>query len=258
MFRHAVRLSLAFTASAIFLGATPAAADTFGPASVFHSSFPQFSQASWNIRWEGLPGSCNSSGAMGGAAIVLTINGTDYSARWAGEATGPGNVQADLRQPFGQPTLLPNGTLSKVTVNGATSIACGGGHTLLLPFLPTVSGVSPATDLTTGGATVVITGADFNNVTTVTFGGAAATSFTVDSATRITAVVPARPVGRSDVRVTTLQGASVDTAADDFVITAPAPPPAPVPTLSEWAMILLGLMLAGGAALHLQRQRLAL
>ncbi|MFC5346087.1 IPTL-CTERM sorting domain-containing protein [Brevundimonas staleyi] len=32
-------------------------------------------------------------------------------------------------------------------------------------------------------------------------------------------------------------------------------PPAPVPTLSEWAMILLGLMLAGGAALHLQRRR---
>lgn len=31
-------------------------------------------------------------------------------------------------------------------------------------------------------------------------------------------------------------------------------PPEPVPTLSEWAMILLGLMLAGGAALHLQRR----
>jgi hypothetical protein len=30
---------------------------------------------------------------------------------------------------------------------------------------------------------------------------------------------------------------------------------APVPTLSEWAMILLGLTLAGGAALHLQRRR---
>ena len=30
--------------------------------------------------------------------------------------------------------------------------------------------------------------------------------------------------------------------------------PAPVPTLSEWAMILLGTLLAGGAALHLQRR----
>jgi hypothetical protein len=31
--------------------------------------------------------------------------------------------------------------------------------------------------------------------------------------------------------------------------------PAPVPTLSEWAMILLGLMLAGGAAIYLQRRQ---
>lgn len=34
-------------------------------------------------------------------------------------------------------------------------------------------------------------------------------------------------------------------------------PVAPVPTMSEWAMILLGVMLAGGAALTLQRRRAA-
>lgn len=32
---------------------------------------------------------------------------------------------------------------------------------------------------------------------------------------------------------------------------------APIPTLSEWAMILFGAMLAGGAALYIQRQRFA-
>lgn len=32
---------------------------------------------------------------------------------------------------------------------------------------------------------------------------------------------------------------------------------APIPTLSEWAMILLGVMLAGGAALTIQRRRAA-
>ena len=39
-----------------------------------------------------------------------------------------------------------------------------------------------------------------------------------------------------------------------------APPPsapAPVPTLTEWAMILLGVALAGGAALTIQRRRAA-
>jgi hypothetical protein len=36
-----------------------------------------------------------------------------------------------------------------------------------------------------------------------------------------------------------------------------APPPASVPTMTEWAMILLGLMLAGAAALTIQRRRAA-
>jgi len=38
-------------------------------------------------------------------------------------------------------------------------------------------------------------------------------------------------------------------------IGAAVPPPTPVPTLTEWAMILLAVLLAGGAALHLQRRR---
>lgn len=41
-----------------------------------------------------------------------------------------------------------------------------------------------------------------------------------------------------------------------FLLPGHVAPPTPVPTLSEWAMILLGLTLAGGAALHLQRRRL--
>ncbi len=32
-------------------------------------------------------------------------------------------------------------------------------------------------------------------------------------------------------------------------------PPAAIPTMSEWALILLGLSLAGGAAFHLQQRR---
>lgn len=36
---------------------------------------------------------------------------------------------------------------------------------------------------------------------------------------------------------------------------AVAPPPTPVPTLTEWAMLAFGLVLAGGAALYLQPRR---
>lgn len=43
-----------------------------------------------------------------------------------------------------------------------------------------------------------------------------------------------------------------------YTVTASAhvAPPAPVPTMSEWAMILLATILAGGTALYLQRRRL--
>jgi len=39
---------------------------------------------------------------------------------------------------------------------------------------------------------------------------------------------------------------------------APAPrPTAPIPTLSEWAMILFGLLWVGGTTVTIQRRRLA-
>ncbi len=53
--------------------------------------------------------------------------------------------------------------------------------------------------------------------------------------------------------------ASGDVFVDDVEVTAaaPAPPPPPpvIPTMTEWAMILLGTILAGGTALHLNRRR---
>lgn len=45
------------------------------------------------------------------------------------------------------------------------------------------------------------------------------------------------------------------TYMDNVRVTATAAGPTPVPTLSEWAMILFGLVLAGGAALMVQRRR---
>ncbi|MBX9707232.1 MAG: IPTL-CTERM sorting domain-containing protein [Caulobacteraceae bacterium] len=47
------------------------------------------------------------------------------------------------------------------------------------------------------------------------------------------------------------------TSTSDWIFEVVQVPAAPVPTLSEWAMILLGLMLAGGAAIYIQRRQLA-
>src|SRR6185312_3387631 len=56
---------------------------------------------------------------------------------------------------------------------------------------PTITSVSPATGPSTGGNSVTITGTNLLEAQTVTFGGTVATSFTVNSSTSITAVVPA-------------------------------------------------------------------
>lgn len=115
-----------------------------------------------------------------------------------------------------------------------------------------VSNLSPASGSSLGGTPVTITGSGFTGATGVTFGGTPATSFTVVSATQINATAPARGAGVADVIVTTPNGVSANTAADDFTY---AVPPAPVPTLSEWAMMLFGSILAGGAAMYIQRRR---
>lgn len=51
-------------------------------------------------------------------------------------------------------------------------------------------------------------------------------------------------------------GTSTYERIDDVSVVA-VPPPTPVPTLSEWAMILFATVLAGGAVLMIQRRRQA-
>jgi len=78
------------------------------------------------------------------------------------------------------------------------SIILAGALVLALAFLvvpvaaaPTIVSISPTSGTTAGGTTVTITGTEFSNTTAVTFDGIAATSFTVNSATQITAITPA-------------------------------------------------------------------
>jgi len=84
--------------------------------------------------------------------------------------------------------------------------------------LPTVTAISPATGPAAGGTTVTITGTGFTTASTVNFGSTAAT-FTINSATQITAVSPAG-IGTVDVTVFTPSGTSVTSAADLFAYPA--------------------------------------
>lgn len=92
--------------------------------------------------------------------------------------------------------------------------------------LPTVTAVSPATGTTAGGTLVKITGTNFlsragatvvSGAAGVKFGANNATSYIVQDRQTIFAISPAGTAGAKQVIVTNTTGASVDTAADDFL-----------------------------------------
>ncbi|MFB7557625.1 IPT/TIG domain-containing protein, partial [Streptomyces brevispora] len=72
---------------------------------------------------------------------------------------------------------------------------------------PALTAVSPNQGPASGGTTVTLTGAGLTGATAVTFGSNPATTYTVNSATQITAVTPAG-TGAVPVTVTTLGGTS--------------------------------------------------
>jgi hypothetical protein len=88
---------------------------------------------------------------------------------------------------------------------------------------PTVTGLSPAGGVSSGGTPVTITGTDLGTTTAVYFGGTAASSFTIDSDTQVTAVTRAQTNGTVDVSVTDSAGTSPATAADEFTFFSPVP-----------------------------------
>ncbi len=116
---------------------------------------------------------------------------------------------------------VPAGSAGTVDVTelswlGATTATSAADQYAYLP-VPAVTGVSPGAGPSVGGNTITVTGSGFTDASAVTFGAVPATSFTVDSDSSITAVVPAGAVGIDDVTVTTPGGTSAVSAADQYV-----------------------------------------
>jgi hypothetical protein len=97
---------------------------------------------------------------------------------------------------------------------------------------PTVLSVTPASGPTAGGTSVTVTGTDFTDVESISFGSVPAASYTVTSEGQLTAVAPAgTSAGAVPISVTTEAGTA--SSSQPFTYIAPTPPastgPAPAP-----------------------------
>jgi hypothetical protein len=87
------------------------------------------------------------------------------------------------------------------------------------PAAPAITKLVPKTGPASGGTTVTISGTGLTGATAVKFGTVKASSFTVNSATSITAKAPASTPGTVDVTVTTPVGTSAITLKDHYKFT---------------------------------------
>ncbi|MBR0848152.1 IPT/TIG domain-containing protein [Bradyrhizobium diazoefficiens] len=157
----------------------------------------------------------------GGTSVTLT--GTNFTgatvvkfgAASAASFTVNSSTSITATSPFGTGSV----DVTVTTPGGMTAISAADRFTYAAS--PAVTAVAPNTGPATGGTSVAITGFAFSGASVVKFGAANAASFTVNSATSITAVSPAG-AGIVDVTVTTAGGTSPASASDQFSFT-PAP-----------------------------------
>nr|WP_245863727.1 IPT/TIG domain-containing protein [Caulobacter mirabilis] len=152
--------------------------------------------------------------SSGPAGTVLTISGGNFG---NAPVVKFGGVQAAVignTYPWALTVRVPNGSGQvHVTVQGPGGVSATSAASLFTyDGGPVINNLAPAKGSVLGGTTVQVNGLAFTGATAVTFGGVPATSFTVDSGGRITAVAPAGAAGDVDVVVTTPSGSSAGKA----------------------------------------------
>jgi uncharacterized protein YhjY with autotransporter beta-barrel domain len=161
--------------------------------------------------------------AMGGTSVTITgsnftgASAVNFGANAATAYTVDTPTQITATAPAGAGVV----DIRVTTVGGTSATGASDGFTYVAE--PIVTSVSPGSGPATGGTSITITGSNFTGATAVSIGGAAASSYSVDSATRITATTPAGSAGAADVVVTTASGSGTGTGLFTYI----APPGAP-------------------------------
>src|SRR3989441_2974378 len=206
-------VSAGFTVnSSTSIAATVPSGASTGPISVTTSGGTASSASSFTVI--PAPTISSFSPASGGVGTSVTINGTSFTGasavRFNGVSAGF-TVNSSTSIAATVPSGASTGPISVTTPGGTASSA--GSFTVIPP--PTITSFSP----TSGGAgtTVTISGTNFNGATAVLFNSVSA-SFTVNSATAITATVPA---GASSGPISVATSGGTASSAGSFTVIPP-------------------------------------
>ena len=169
----------------------------------------------------------NTGPASGGTSVVIT--GTNFAAGATvkfGSASASGvTVNSATQITATSPAGTANAKVQvSVTTSAGTSANTAADDFTYGSPLPTVTALSPSAGAAAGGELVTITGANFTSGATVKFGTTAvpAADVTYMGATELRAYAPAGTLNTTvQVSVTTTEGTSADTSADDYAYGKP-------------------------------------
>ena len=161
----------------------------------------------------------------GGTSVIITGIGfleATSVVKFGVTATTSFTVDSDTQITATSPVAAAAETVDITVTTSCGTSAISAADKFTYQVEPTVTNVAPSVGPLAGDTTVIIMGTDFTGATAVKFGNTAATSFTVDSNTQITAKSPAGTAGTVDITVTTPGGTSAISPQDEFIY-QPAP-----------------------------------
>ena len=158
----------------------------------------------------------------GGTTITITGNG--FTGATAVNFGGTAATSFTLNTDTLMSAISPSGSgtvdVTVTSPSGGTS-AIGAADRFTYTSGPIVTAAAPNGGPPAGGTSVTITGFNFTGATGVSFGANAAASFSVNNSTSITATSPPAVNGTVDITVTSPNGTSAATAADQFSYASP-------------------------------------
>ena len=215
--------------SATTITAVTAASSTAGPVTIAVTTPSGTVTSSTNLFTYSVPPptitavSPKVGGTAGGTSITLT--GTNFTGATAVSVGGTPATSLSIPSATSITAVTPAHAAGPVTIAVTTPAGSVTSSSNLFTYSDpaTIAAVSPNTGTTAGGTTIAITGTNFTGTTAVSLGGTPVKSFTISSATTITAVTAASSTaGPVTIAVTTPSG-TVTSSTNLFTYSVPPP-----------------------------------